>query len=93
MFLQKMSRPKIESNYEDVNPSTLACYRALFAFDPEAEESKYDDQYVLMEVDDVMEVKRPVNLQAGTEEHPEGSYLFPFYSTISPLDEFYSLYY
>ena len=58
-------------NYEPVMPSRQAVYKALFPYNPE-EHGHDTSEYLAMEVDDLMEVRRPVELERGTEEHPEG---------------------
>ena len=47
----------------------FAFYRILHKYTPEPEEA---DGMLAIEVGDLIEVKRPVAPEEGTEEHPEG---------------------
>lgn len=59
------------SNYERVMPSRQAVYRALFRYNP-SDHDHDPGECLAMEAEDLIEVSRPVELERGTEEHPEG---------------------
>ena len=53
-----------------VMPSKFAYYKVRHPYTPSDEYLK--DGFLVIEVGDIFEVKRPVKLEGGTEEQPEG---------------------